>query len=100
MHSGRGGVRRLENLVPARWRTSGIMQQTGAHNDKESVDLALERYFKRWGSPERTYNGAGVDSYWLGQKAIEYNPDADFVALVRIAAEVLNETPGIIERFR
>lgn len=92
-------VRKFESIVPARLRTSGIMQQMGARSDRESVDLALERYFKRWGPPELTYDGEGIAEYWLEDKAIDYNPDRDFAALARIAVEALNETPGIVNRF-
>lgn len=92
-------VRNFERIMPARWRTSGIMQQMGARSDRESVDLAIGRYFMRWGQPEFDYNGEGIAGYWLENKALEYNPDADFAALVRIAAEALNETPAILRRF-
>ena len=92
-------VRRLEEFVPAKWRTSGIMQQMGARTDRESVDLALDRYIVPWGAPELDYNGKDVLGYWLEVKALEYNADADFAALSRIALEAINEAPSIVQRF-
>lgn len=92
-------VRTLEWLIPAQWRTAGIMQQTGARTDKESVDLALARYFVRWGEPELDYDGAGIAGHWIEEKPLDYNSDADFAALVRIAVETLNDRPGLTDRF-
>lgn len=92
-------VRRLEKILPAKWRTSGIMQQKGARTDRESIDLALDRYFVSWGMPEFDYNGTEIAGYWLEMKALEYNTDADFAALSRIALEAMNEAPSIVQRF-
>lgn len=92
-------VRRLERLIPPKWRTSGVMQQLGARDDRESVDFALERCFVSWGTPERSYGGNGIDEQWFEEKAMQYNHDVNFAALARTAMEVLNNNPIILRRF-
>jgi hypothetical protein len=83
-------VRSLERLLPRRLdATRGIMQQEGARNDFQSIDLAFERYSSGW-------KAAQVDA-WPPVNVFErYNLSEEFQSLAIGAFEMLDSNPVLL----
>lgn len=84
-------VRRFEHRLP-RWLggTRGIMQQEGATNDLQSIDLAFERYF----------GPAAANAPEPGDLSVfeQYNPSPEFNSLAHGAFETLDNEPELLSR--
>lgn len=102
----------VENLQRPRWfrwlelkipgdrssRTTGVVQQAGASTDRESVDLAIDRYMVPY-LPIIDEDEFFERSEWLRSCAKHYNRSSQYVDLVLAAYHIIGESPDFISRF-
>jgi uncharacterized membrane protein len=103
----------VENLQRPKWfrwlelklpgdrssRTTGVMQQLGAMDDRQSIALAIDRYLAPY-LPIPEGEEEYLRSEWLRTRAMEYNRDARFSDLVVAALSVIENSSDFVSKFR